>query len=558
MTTRAGTTISLAILGFIFVGYVAYPLASLVSGSVEVGGELSFRHYQTVLDVSNKANMEAVWNSVSVSLLSVLLSGILGIFFAFVFTQFAFPFKQLFSRLAIMPIALPPLVGVLAFLFVFGESGFVPRLLQYILGLDRVPFYIDGIGAVVLVHVYSFYVYFYLFVSTAFRQIDASLVEAAATFGSSPWNTFRRVVLPGLRPAIFGAGIITFMTSMASFSAPFIFGGGARFLTTQIYSTKLNGELELAAAQSVLLTLVSLGVFLFFIHSERTASATGATKGAVRWKPMLVGTPARVLMLVVTFAVLLVELLPLLAIVIISFVKEGTWTWQILPTAYTLENYGRLVGDPHILDPVKNSLVMTVLTVGAAAAVGVPAAYFITKGGWRKTGRFADVLLSAPYAVPGTVIAIGLILAFNSPSVFTLQSVLVGSFWILPLAYFVRTYPLMIRSTRAALERLDDSLLEAAQSFGAGIIKRFVRVTLPIILPGIVSGCLLVFIASVGEFVSSILLYTYNSRPISIEILSQLRGYNFGAAAAYSVVLLFLIFGASVLAEKAQQSSIPS
>ena len=214
---------------------------------------------------------------------------------------------------------------------------------------------------------------------------------------------------------------------------------------------------------------------------------------------------------------------------------------------YTLENYAKLLSDVHIFEPIRNSVLMSLLTVVAAIFVGVTAAYLISKGGLRRMKFGFDLIVTMPFALPGTVVAISLILAFDSPSLFSWYSILVGSFAILPLAYVIRLYPLVVRSAVASLDQLDDSLMEAAATFGAGLLRRFRRVALPLILPGIVSGALLVVIAALGEFVSSILLYTYESRPISIEILSQLRAYNFGPAAAYCVVLLLMILACTFL-----------
>ena len=159
----------------------------------------------------------------------------------------------------------------------------------------------------------------------------------------------------------------------------------------------------------------------------------------------------------------------------------------------------------------------------------------------RLFSTWANVALTLPYAVPGTVVAVALILAFNRPLLSGVPAMLVGTFWILPLAYFVREYPVVIRSVAASLEGMDSSLLEAASGLGAGPFRRFRSVALPALLPGILSGGVLVLIGSLGEFVSSILLYTYNSRPVSVEILAQLRLFNIGAAAAYSVILMVII-----------------
>ncbi len=542
MRSRLPLVLTFLLLMGVFIAYVLYPLAVMILTSLRVNGELSLERYVQVLDFTRSANVEAVFNSVMVSALSVILGALLGGLFAFTFTQFRFPLSTILARLAVIPLALPPLVGVISFLFVFGESGLVPRILQRAFVLSHVPFYLDGFWAIVAVHVYSFHVYFYLLISDSLRRLDRSLLEAAESMGSSPWNTFRRVLLPQLRPALLGASALTFMTSMASFSAPLIFGGDRRFLTTQIYATKLNGDLEFAAAQSVLLSLVSLAFFFLLSVSDKPLGGGSRVKGTPRRADIAVRPMVKRFTIAASVVMLAMELLPIITIVIISFVREGSWTWQILPTRFTFENYGRLFLDPRILEPISNSVLMTLMTVAASLVFGVTASFIIVKGNLGTIRRPVDLLLTLSFSIPGTVVALSLISAFNSPTFMSGTTVLVGTFWILPLAYFIRTYPLVIRSTSASLEQLDDSLMEAGETFGAGFATRFRRIALPVILPGIMSGCLLVAITALGEFVSSIMLYTYSSRPISVEILSQLREYNFGSAAAYSVFLLVLIF----------------
>ena len=406
---------AIALLLLVVFGYVLYPQIVMLSGSLRVGGRFSFDRYAVLFDLRNSANVEAVSNSLILSTLSVVFSAIIGGLFAFTFTQIRFPLGKISSRLAVLPIALPPLVGVIAFLFVFGESGFLPRILQKVLMLRNVPFYLNGFNAVVAVHVYSFYVYFYLFISTSLRQLDGSLIEAASSLGSSSWNTFRRVILPELRPAIIGASLLTFMTSMASFSAPLIFGGEHRFLTTQIYSTKLNGEMDAAAAQSMLLTLVSVGFFLVLTFSWKAVEGARRTKGAVRPAEIRISPLTRRVLIGLIGFLLLLEVLPILTLIVISFVKEGSWTWQMFPSSYTTENYAKLFLDPRVFEPIRNSVVMAGLAVLAGLIVGVIASFVLVKGGLKK-GRIAlDLLLSLSYAIPGTVIAIGLIYTFNSP-----------------------------------------------------------------------------------------------------------------------------------------------
>lgn len=531
----------IALLAFVYIGYVLYPLAMTLSNSFLIDGSFSLGNYADLFSPRNTANLEAMWNSVFISVLSVVCSSILGVFFAFVFTQCDVPLRSIVSRIAILPIALPPLVGVISFLFVFGESGILPRLLNAAFGVSADSFSLDGFSAIVAVHTYSFYVYFYIFVSTTLQNLDSSQLEAAQTFGSSPWRTIRRIIVPELKPALTGASILTFMTSMASFSAPLLFAGDRRFMTLQIYNAKLNGELGFAAAASMGLAVISI-LFFMGLRAANPPIASQRRKGTGRIGVLFLRKSVQRVLVIIALVILTIELLPILTIILIAFAKEGSWTWQILPTEFTVENYSRLFSEPQVFEPMWNSMTMSLLTVAAAIAVGVAFAYIAVKGNLtRSQSLAADLLATMSFAIPGTVVAIGLILAFNSPTIFSGNSILVGTFWILPLAYFVRTFPFVVRSTSSSLQQVDDSLLEAGKTFGASGWRRFRTITLPMILPGIASGGLLVVITALGEFVSSVLLYSYSNRPIAVEILAQMRGYNFGSAAAYSVLLLILI-----------------
>jgi len=302
----------------------------------------------------------------------------------------------------------------------------------------------------------------------------------------------------------------------------------------------MNGNMEASAAVSVVLTVICLG-FLALIELDRRAGRTAtASKGSAPTpKPVNSGW-ARILALMGAGLIIVFLALPVLTVILISFVKEGSWTYQVLPQAYTIENYISLLSQPDVAQPIFNSLRMAIMATVANVLFGVVAALFVVKGSL--PGRtLIRVLAVLPFAIPGTVIAINLIVTFSEPSALSGGSILVGSFWLLPLAYFIRHIPLVVRSTIAALETWDDRLTDASVDLGASRWTTFRKVMLPSILPGIMAGTLLTFVTALGEFVSSILLYVFDNRPISVEILAQLRLYDFGAAAAYSVFLMVLI-----------------
>ena len=487
---------------------------------------------------TRSAGTRALVNSVGVSLATVVLGGVLGTALAWALARYAVPFRRTLGAVAALPLALPPLVGVLAFLFLYGESGMLPRGLQAAFGMAEVPFALGGVPAVVAVHTYVFYVYFYLFVGAALSRLDGSLIEASADLGAGGLRTFRRVVLPLLRPSLVGAALLVFMLSMASFTAPLLFAEGEPFLTTQIYQFKTNGALDRAASVSVGLTALCL-VFLVGVEARPAARAVGAAKGVARrtasaggWAGVVVGIGLAV--------ALVVLLLPVLTVVLLAFVKDGTWTTQILPDTFTLANFAALASDRDVLAPVGHSLWMAALATAANVVFGVTTAALIAKGSLPGRGLLRALSL-LPFAIPGTVIALGLIVTFDEPTLLAGGTVLVGTVWLLPLAYFVRHVPLVVRATQSALEAYDDRLSEASADLGASGMRTFRRVVLPVVAPGVVAGALLTFVTALGEFVASIMLYVLDNRPIAVEVFSRLRLYEFGQAAAYSVLLMALV-----------------
>lgn len=523
----------------ILIGYVVWPFMR----TVETG--LQGEAWQTIFKSTDAPNVRALLQSVALGLLSVVGAGVLGTGLAWLFHRFDFPLRRLLQAMAALPLALPPLVGVMAFLYLYGPSGMLPRTLQVLLGWDEVPFSFEGFPAVWLVHVYTQFVYFYLFVSAALRNMDGSLLEATSDLGAGEGYTFFRVVLPILRPALVGAGLLVFMVSMASFTAPLLFDGSGRYLTLQIFNYKTNGERELAAVVSTVLTLICL-VLLVVAEWKPKITSQQRAKGTASATRPITQSWKRGLALGVALLILLFLGLPILTIVLLSFAAEGSWTTQILPSTYTFSHYRMLFNDPSFAEPIQNSLQMAALATLGNFIFGITASLLMVKS--RLPGRtLLRVMTALPFAIPGTVIALNLILSFNTPSAFSFGQILVGSYAILPLAYFIRHIPLVVRATTAALENYDDQLTEAAYDLGASTWRTFRTVMLPILFPAIVAGTLLSFVTALGEFVSSIMLYIIDNRPISVEILAQLRQYNFGGAAAYSVLLMMLI-GLSTLA----------
>jgi len=481
----------------------------------------------------------ALWASIWISLLSVVLAAAIGIPLAFLFEWFDFPGRKTLGALIALPVVLPPLVGVIAFLFLYGESGFIARAIQTALHLEQAPWRLQGAGAILLVHAYSMYVYFYLFTRAGLAKLDVSMLEAAQALGASTRATVWRVIIPLLRPSLVGAAMLTFMTALGSFSAPYIFGGGFRVMTTQIVATKLNGDLPLAMVETVALAVIAVAGLAILRGTEGDDILVALGKGiAPRPRPIR-RAGVRRLATVAGWGLAILLLLPHLTLALVSLVPYGAWTTEILPPVINFENYRRLFSEAERLRPMLNSLWMAAASTAVAVVLALA-------GGWlvvRKRvalRRVIEGLLALPWALPGTVFAIALAITFSVNAPLQLRFVLVGTAVILPLAYLVRALPLTGRGILASYRQLDPTLEEAAASLGAGRWRTLARVTLPQLRPGLAAGASLAFVAALGDIVASIVLYTYETRPVSIEILSSLRLAETGVAAAFGVVLMLV------------------
>ena len=516
---------------------VAYPLILTAIESVRSADGWTLEHVRRF--ASDAYEWRTLWGSIWISAASVVLCAVIGVPLAFVVERVEFPGRRALAVLAALPIALPPLVGVIAFLFLYGESGFVSRVVQAALGLEDAPWRLRGPGAILLVHAYSMYVYFYLFTRAGLARLDGSMLEAAQALGANRWRILTRVTLPLLKSSLLGAGLLVFMTSLASFSAPYIFGGGFRVMTTQIVTSKLNGDQALATVETIALALVALVGLMALRRFEGEGRVVAQQKGAAPVATPLRTPAARWGAAAVGWTMAAILLLPHLTLIVVSFVPQGTWTTELLPPSYSLTNYTSLFRDVEHLRPIRNSFFMAVVATAVAVGIALVTGRIIVAGRSRLRGVI-DALLAAPWALPGTVFAIALATMFSVRDPLAGRWVLVGTFWILPLAYIVRGLPLTGRAIIAGYRQLDPAMDEASASLGASKLRTLRRITVPLLRPAIAAGASLVFIQGFGDFVTSIVLYTYETRPISIEILGALRDFNMGVAASFGVLLMLL------------------
>ncbi|GAB3768538.1 ABC transporter permease [Microlunatus parietis] len=518
----------------VIIFFVVLPM--LQTAIQSAGGDGPAANYVSFLSGGSQRALVA---SVGISLGTVALCAVVGTALGVLLTRFDFPGRRILQILAVLPLALPPLIGAASFTLLYNETGIFPRALHALLGIDPGAVAVSGVSGVLLVHVLTMYPYFYLSVTAGLAGLDTSLEEAAANLGAPRWQVWTTVVLPMLTPALVAGALLTFMTSMASFTAPQLYN--VQTLTMQIVSTRTGGNYSLAAAQATVLAVVSVGFLFLMRWYQGRQTYRSLSKGIQRTRTRTTGWVSGVAAIGSTL-ISLILIAPVAAILLLSFSKNRSWTTEILPSRYTIENYVSIFTDPESLFPVNVSLQMAFYATIVAVVIGGTAAWVISRWPLRRGKGLLDAMVMLPWALPGTVIGVNLVTAFAEPTWSNLGLVLVGSLLILPVAYFVRYVPLVFRETGASIDTLDPAVDDAAQSLGASPLRSLLTVVMPLVWRGVLAGALLAFIDGVGEYVASVVVYPAGYAPMSVEIYNRLYSADLGSAAAYGSLQILLIF----------------
>jgi iron(III) transport system permease protein len=520
-------------------GFILHPALStlLVSLTPGHGSALGPSRY---LDFFTSATgLSVLWNSVALGLLTVLCCGLVGTALAFFVHYFEFPLRGVVDKILLLPVMMPGIIIVFAFVQLYGESGLATKTVELLFGLQEPPWDFAGLPGILFVHTYTQYVYFYIAVSLAIRHIDGSVVESARSLGASRLKVFTSVVLPYLAPALITAAAVTFMTGIGSFTAPSIIGGPYKVLTTQILLAKANNYMGLAAVQVVVLTVISLIFFAVLRRYERGRLFAPQVKGTPL-RPAPVRNPLlRLGMYGAAWFLVGMVVLPFAAIVLLSFVDSASWMVSIYPQHFFLDNFEAVFTRARKFRPFLNSVNMSLVAALGCLLVAVPASFIIEKT--RSRLRWIiEFLVILPWAMPASAIAVNLINANSTPNVFAFNAVLLGSYALLPLGYFIKSLPVVVKIIHVSFQNLSTTLLEASASLGAGRLRTLRGVALPMLSPGLLAGFLLVFVHSVGEYTISAFLYTASNKPMSIAMVNAIFEYEIGLSMAYGTLLMVL------------------
>ena len=494
--------------------FVIYPLFTVLLKSFDNNG-YTLKYY--IEFIRNPYYYMILKNSLVVALSSTIISLFIGLLFSILIFKTNIKGKLFFKIAVLLPIITPGFITSLAYIFLFGRRG----LITYgLLGLE--PNIYNWISVVILQSL-DYTTIAFLVISAVLLSISSNLEDAARNLGSSEFEVFRKITFPLLLPGILSAGLLIFMESMSDFGTPIIVGGNFNTLATASYFEIIgNYNISMASTLSVILLIPSLILMILYnkIYKEYGHKNTKMKYYNLNWK-------YKTLLSIIPFIFSIIVIMLFSAVFLASFTKGFGYNYN-----FTLDYFMEALnkGAPAI----KNTITFAIITSLLSGFAGVIFAYMIIRDNF--FGRkLMDLTILLPFAIPGTFIGIGYLLAFNSPPL-----LLTGTALIIILNCFVRYLPFSYKTAHASLSNLDKSVEEASLNLGASKLKTFYKIIIPMLAPAIIFSIVYTFVSTTKTLGSIIFLITANTKVLSALVFEATINNEFGVAASYSLLMIIL------------------
>ena len=518
--------LAIAALGFLFLGlFLLYPLFNVFGASVLDGDGEKFTFANYVKILGRPFYRGAVANTLMIGVAATITTIVISVPFAFALARLPVPGKAAIIALAAMPLVLPSFVSAYAIVLLLGRAGMVTQWLNsWGIGFGS----IYGAGGIILVYTLTLYPYVLLPTMAGFKAVDVSIEEAAQSLGSSPRRTLWTVTLPIVVPSILAGGLLVFIETLENFGVPFVLAEDMPIFAVEAFKLFVGETAPNPSSAGVLGVLLILMTSLVLLIQRRFLANRRFATGARSAPPILkVGPGLRIAATVYCWAVVLLALVPFFAIVVLSFME---FRGPVLHPNFSTANFTALF--ERSTRPLLNTLMFATLAAIGVTLIGVPIAYVVTR---LRSGLAAvlDVIATLPFAVAGTVLAIGFVVSFNSGWL-----ILTGGPFIMVLAYTVRKIPFAVRSSSGILHQIDPSLEEASISLGRSPLQTFARILVPLMLGGIMSGFVLTWVTIASELSATVGLYSGQWRTLTVVMFQALEGGGGGIATAAASTLI--------------------
>ena len=517
------TTIVILLLYALF---LLYPLSLLLKMAFSDGVHFTLENFAKFF--SRKYYSITLLNSFKVSIAATIASVAVGVVLGYFMSAFKIRGAKLLRMCIVMATMSAPFVGAYAWIMLLGRNGVITESLSRLFGITMPDIY--GFNGILLVFVTQLFPLVFLYVQGAMSKMDASLLEASENLGCTGFKRFFKVVLPLISPTVLAGALLVFVRAMSDFGTPMLIGEGYRTFTVILYN-EFVGEVSqnkgFASAIAIIAILITMVVYFSQnIVAKKQAFSMNALHRIEKKK--LHGF-SNFIVHFITYVVVGISILPQLYVVYTSFQKTSG---QIYVDGYSLQSY------QDMFSRLGRSILLIVVLLAVLIAYVAVRRRNVLSGA-------VDVISMIPYVIPGTVIGIAMISAFNREPL-----VLTGSMLIMVVALVVRRLPYTIRSSVAILQQIPLYVEEAALSLGSSKPKAFFTVTLPMMSSGVLSGAILSWVTLISELSTAILLYTGKTQTLTVAIYTQIVRGNYGIASAMATVLTVMTLLSLVIFNK--------
>ncbi|MBU8912602.1 MAG: iron ABC transporter permease [Spirochaetales bacterium] len=533
-----GNVILAALLWLIIAFLILYPLSILLQESFNISGTDSWGISNYLEFFKDAYYLRIFGNTLLLSTFVLLTTTVFGVPLAYILARYRHRGKTVFTALILLPIVLPAFAGVFAFIIFFGKYGTMNLLLMDVLKWTKEPInFIYGMHGLVFVQSLHMLPFIVLGLAAGFTNIDPSFEEAAEVEGAGGFRRFITITLPLCTPSYLAGAVLVFLWPFTDWLTPMILGQtdllpSVAYINIAYHFTDMHRK-YMGIVAVVVSAVFCISLFLLARWWVERKKYTGLSKGTtsegrvIEPGPLL-KTGAYVYLLFIAVIVLLIPIVLGLS----AFSRR--WVFEPFPTYWTLENFRLILLESPLL--IKNSFLFSGLALVFGVAFGLPAAYIIVRT--RVPGKDAlDFVITLMLAFPGIAVGVGYMLAFW-------DTIPLARYWIImPLALFARRLPYFLRMAHASYLQLDVSLEEAAEVSGAGRLRTFMTISLPLLLKGVLVGVMMFFIMAFQEISTAIFLYRggWETLPIGIY-LNWHRGMEFGIAAAMAFLMIVITF----------------
>ena len=512
------------IIAVIFALFLVYPLFSLFISSFKDPETGAWTLDNFLRFFSKKYYYQALVNSFSVTICVTILAIIIGTPMAYFMSVYKIKGKTFLEILIIISMMSPAFIGAYSWILLLGRSGVVTKFFAGF-GISTPTIY--GFGGILLVFTLKLYPFIFMYVSGALSKIDVSLMEAAESLGCSPFKKVVTIAMPLITPTILAGSLLVFMNALADFGTPMLIGEGYRTMPTMIYSefvSEVGGNANFSASMASIMVFITAMMFMAQKYFVNKKSFTMSSMNPI--KPKEIKGVMSVLVHVFIYFIVFLSIIPQLTVIYTSFLKTNR---AIFVKGFSLNSYISIFSS--LGTSIKNTYLYGIITIFIIVILGMFIAYISIR---RKNilTSIIDTITMFPYIIPGSVLGITLLLAFNKPPI-----ILSGTSMIIIMSLVIRRMPYTLRSSSAILYQISTSMEEASISLGASQVKTFFKITAMMMLPGVISGAILSWITVINELSSSVILYTGKSRTMAVSIYQEVIRASYGTAAALSTIL---------------------